>query len=206
MSDLQYFKNIPIENLREQVIDQLKTNYAHNNIAIEEFERRLDLAATCSDRFELLKIVDDLPAIQGSSQDSNVKQDGQFSLNLGHVRNEENLVAIFSGSERKGPWRPARHSKVLAIFGGADIDYTQAYLPPGEFEIEMMCLFGGVDIIVPEGLNVELNAVPIFGGVDNHTSGEYIPGAPTLRIRAMVMFGGVDVKPKKRRKWGIFTS
>ena len=42
--------------------------------------------------------------------------------------------------------------------------------------------------------------LPLFGGIDNNTSGELIPGAPTLHVRAFVMFGGIDIKYKKRRR------
>lgn len=202
MSDLQYFQNIPIERLREQVIDQLKGNYAHNNIVIEEFERRLEIATASEDRYELLKVVQDLPAVQPSGEYPDQEwsqQPGNVTLNLGRVREEDSMVAVFSGVDRKGLWRPARSSKLLALFGGMDIDYSRAYMPPGETYVDAMCVFGGVDIIVPEGMNVEVHGVPLFGGIENKTTGEYIPGAPTLHIRAFVLFGGMEIKPKKKR-------
>ncbi len=203
MSDLQHFQNIPIERLREQVIDQLKGNYAHNNIVIEEFERRLEVAAASEDRLELLKVVQDLPAVQssrGAAEQEWGRQDGNVTLNLGRVREEDSLVAIFSGVDRKGLWRPARSSKLLALFGGMDIDFSRAYMPPGESYVDAMCVFGGVDMIVPEGLNVEVHGVPLFGGIENKTTGEYIPGAPTLHIRAFVLFGGLEIKHRKKRR------
>lgn len=202
MSELQYFQNIPIERLREQVVDQLKGNYAHNNIVIEEFERRLEIATASEDRYELLKVVQDLPAVQSSGGDPDLewsRQAGNITLNLGRVREEDSMVAIFSGVDRKGLWRPARSSKLLALFGGMDIDYSRAYMPPGETYVDAMCVFGGVDMIVPEGLNVEVHGVPLFGGIENKTTGEYIPGAPTLHIRAFVLFGGLEIKHKKKR-------
>ncbi|MGC9311552.1 MAG: DUF1707 SHOCT-like domain-containing protein [Sediminispirochaetaceae bacterium] len=202
MSDLQYFQNIPIERLREQVIEQLKGNYSHNNIVIEEFERRLEIATASEDRYELLKVVQDLPAVQSSGgapdQEWN-QQTGNVTLNLGRVREEDSMVAIFSGVDRKGLWRPARSTKLLALFGGMDIDYSRAYMPPGETYVDAMCVFGGVDMIVPEGLNVEVHGVPLFGGIENKTTGEYIPGAPTLHLRAFVLFGGLEIKHKKKR-------
>lgn len=202
MSELEYFKNIPVERLREQVIEQLKANYAQNNIMMEEFERRLEVATATEDRFELMKVVHDLPVLPVDSSDRNPYENGSGTnadINLGAVKNEETMVSIFSGVTRKGSWRPARYSKMLAFFGGADLDYSRAHLPPGEFFLEIMCVFGGVDIVVPDGVNVEVSGIPIFGGLDNKTSGEVIPGAPTLKIRAMVFFGGVDIKPMRRR-------
>jgi len=202
VSELQYFKNIPVERLRNQVIDQLKANYAHDNIMMEDFERRLEIATATEDRFELMKVVQDLPVLRVDSSEHTHGEDegyGSASLNLGQVRNEESMLSVFSGVTRKGSWRPARYSKMLAVFGGADLDYRDAHLPPGVFNLEIMCFFGGVDIIVPEGINVEVNGLPIFGGLENKTSGEVFPGAPTLKIRAVIMFGGVEVKPAKKR-------
>jgi len=204
VSDLQYFQNIPVERLREQVIEQLKGNYAHDNLLIEEFERRLEIATASEDRYELLKVVEDLPAVKpvdGAADRSWRSQERGVLLNSGKIRVEEHMVAIFSGVDRKGEWRPARNSKLLALFGGMDLDFRNAYLPPGDTFIDAMCLFGGVDMIVPEGINVEVNGFPLFGGINNSTSGEFLPGAPTLHVRAFVMFGGIEVKTKKKR-WG----
>jgi len=202
VSDLEYFKSIPIERLREQVIEQLKGNYAQNNIAIEEFERRLELATASEDRFELLKVVQDLPAVQaaGGEPESDWRgQKGSVALNLGRVKSSDTMVAVFSGVDRKGSWRPARNSKLLALFGGMDIDLSNAYMPPGDTYMDAMCLFGGVDIIVPEGLNVEVDGIPLFGGIENQVSDDLLPGAPTLHVRAFVMFGGIEIKHRKKR-------
>ncbi len=204
MSELQYFQSIPVERLRDQVIEQLKVNYAHNNIVMEEFERRLELATATEDRSELLKVVNDLPVINGEDavRDSGgANSPNRVSINTGQIRSDESMLSVFSATTRKGVWRPSRYTKLLAVFGGADLDYTRAYLPPGEFNVEIMCMFGGVELLVPDGMNVEINGLPIFGGLENKTSGEYIPGAPTLKVRAVALFGGVEVKhPGKRRR------
>ncbi len=200
MGDIQYFQQIPIDRLREQVIEQLKLHYAHDNLSVEEFEQRIDRASAAEEKLALLEVIKDLPSISdgsGSAADSS----GRYAaVNMGEVRKQQDVVAIFSGSDRKGVWYPARTIKILAAFGGVDLDFSEAFLPPGDTYIDAMCLFGGVDIVVPEGVNLEISGVPIFGGIDNKYGDRQIPGAPTIHISAFAMFGGIDIKPVKKRR------
>lgn len=200
MGDLKYFQEIPTERLREQIVEQLKLHYAHDNLSVEEFEQRLERASAVEEKLALLEIVNDLPSISESSDTAAMNGERYAALNMGEVRQQQDLVAIFSGNERKGVWYPARNIKILATFGGIDLDFTQAMLPPGDTYIDAMCVFGGVDIIVPEGVNVELSGVPIFGGIDNKYGDRRLPGAPTLHISGFALFGGIDVKPAKKRR------
>ena len=112
-------------------------------------------------------------------------------------------MGVLSGLKRKGKWKPARSSKLMVFMGGVDLDFSEVQLPPGETEIEFFCVMGGIDIFVPPGINIELNGMPIMGGIDNKTHNDYNPSFPSLRIHGFVFMGGVDVKPskiKKRRK------
>jgi hypothetical protein len=199
MSDLQDYRNIPLTKLRNHVIDQLKLNYAHDNLEVEDFENRLTSANELEDKFDLLALLRDLPAIREG--DEHLAEDERgVRINREKVRSGDLVVALLGGSDRKGEWYPAKDTKVLAVMGGVDLDLSEAYLPPEGLTIEILTMMGGVDIIVPEGVNVEVTGIPILGGIDNKTSGRRLPGAPTLRVRALAMMGGVDVKTKKRKK------
>jgi hypothetical protein len=65
-------------------------------------------------------------------------------------------------------------------------------------------MFGGLDIKVPAGIEVRDQVMGIFGGSDVTDLGDHQPGAPTLVIKGLALFGGVSVKgpkvPKKRRR------
>ena len=62
--------------------------------------------------------------------------------------------------------------------------------------------FGGLDIKVPEGIEVQDQTAGIFGGTDVRDVGEPAPGAPKVVIKGVALFGGVSVGqgPKKRRQ------
>lgn len=200
MGDIQYFQEIPIERLREQVIEQLKLHYAHDNLSVEEFEQRIERASAAEEKLALLEEIKDLPSVSDDSRSAAESNGNYATINMGAVRKQQDLVAIFSGTERTGVWYPARNLKVLAVFGGIDLDFSKAFLPPGDSYIDAMCVFGGVDIVLPEGVNIEISGIPIFGGIDNKYGDRQIPGAPTLHINAFALFGGIDIKPAKNRR------
>ena len=95
-----------------------------------------------------------------------------------------------------------KYTNIITFMGGVDLDFTEAMMSPGLTEINVFCMMGGIDIYVPKGLNVEVTGFPIMGGFDNHTGGETYKGGPVLKIRALVIMGGIDIKEKKKKKKG----
>lgn len=103
-------------------------------------------------------------------------------------------VVVFGGREIRSGARPFRGGSVMAIFGGVELDLTGAQLAQ-DAVLDVIGVFGGADVVVPPGWRVRMNGPAIFGGYGNETEGLPVPdGAPTLDIRALVLFGGVDVK------------
>ncbi len=203
MSDIEEFDHGPTKKAREEVIEKLKEQYSLDNLDFEVFEKRLEIATNTSSRKELYSLISDLPT-GGQTRSESRETQGTVVINRGPVKEEDTFFALLSGTERKGPWKPARQTKVFSVLGGVDLDYSQAEFPPGVSEIEVFALLGGVDIKVPEGVNVETAGVPaILGGVDNRAVNSWGSDAPTLRIRGFVVLGGIDIKVKKRKgNWG----
>ena len=54
--------------------------------------------------------------------------------------------------------------------------------------------FGGIDILVPDNINVKINSNSIFGGVSEKNHRPTVQGTPTVYINATCMFGGVEIK------------
>lgn len=201
MSDLPARR--PTKAMRDQVIEKLTLNYAHSNLDDEEFEVRLSRATDSESESELLALVADLPDVGEERKPAPAARSSEFEvvLNSGAVRDDGALIAILGGSSRKGVWQPPRHLRVVAMLGGVDLDFTEAEMPPGTTEITVFAVMGGVDIIVPPGLNVDVSGVPFMGGFDDKSAGMVDPQAPTLKIRGVAVMGGVDVKmPRKYRR------
>jgi Cell wall-active antibiotics response 4TMS YvqF len=122
---------------------------------------------------------------------------------LGHARanDEDTLIAtgIFGGPEVASTSQNFRGGSLTAVFGGVTLDLRGARPAPEGAAITATCAFGGIDILVPRGWQIAMRTTPIFGGVSDKTDHSEPPaeGAPVLRIDALCVFGGLDVKHKK---------
>lgn len=192
-----------LERLREQVIEQLSTGYSQDFLSETEFEERLENATSAGSHAELRKLIVDLPlagspnapAVQGEPASRDVVR-----MNRGAVSEESTVIAIFSGTDRKGVWTPPKTLNAIAFFGGSDIDLREAEFPPGGLKITAVAVFGGIDVIVPEGVNVEVSGAGIFGAFEGSSRNDSShPGAPTVKIEGVAIFGGVEVKVKGRK-------
>lgn len=105
--------------------------------------------------------------------------------------------SIFGGGERQFTTHEFQGGEVLAIFGGWGIDLTRADIKQNEAVIEANCIFGGVEIRVPEAWNVTVRGVGVFGGYGDktrHPRGDEMNQAKQLVIRGTAVFGGVEIK------------
>lgn len=109
----------------------------------------------------------------------------------------ERLIALLSGVERKGSWEPPARLSVLAIWGGAKLDFCEADLLEGETVVDILAVMGGVEIWVPKDIDVEVNGTAIMGGFTHLAQEAPDPDAPLLRINGFAVMGGVEVKVRK---------
>ncbi len=189
MSSSLEWRDQPVKYLRDKVVDQLKYNLSQDHLEMSEFEQLVKIAVSTKSKSELLSLVNDLP------QKSEVRKISPQKELVSDI-DKGTMISVFSESVRKGKWEPPKQLKVITVFGGAKIDFREAHLGPEIKYISIGCCFGGVDIIVPPGVNVVSNAMSVFGGIDNRSSGEIGPDSPTIIIDGLVVFGGVTIKVK----------
>lgn len=84
-------------------------------------------------------------------------------------------------------------AELNAIFGGVDCDLRYAVINQ-DCVINATAVFGGIDIYVPNNINIKVNSTCIFGGIANKNNRNQIEGAPTLYINATCIFAGIDIK------------
>lgn len=203
MKDLDYFDSIPLESLREQVIDRLTGYYAEARLGMEEFEERVERANQAQNQAALALLLSDLPQAaptgypQARPRTAPAGQNG-YQLNTGAVRAKDSLVCIFSGQDRKGVWKPPRKLESLSLFSGTSIDLSKAQLPPEGMTITSLAVFSGVDIIVPRGVRVAVKGMAIFGGYGSKADEVDDETAPLITIDCLAVFGAVEVRHPKR--------
>jgi predicted membrane protein len=106
-------------------------------------------------------------------------------------------VSIFSGSEKTITSKNFRGGKITSIFGGSEINLTQAQLSPATNNLEITAIFGGSTLIVPPDWQIKVNVTAIFGGIsDKRYKRQDIPTDETkiLYIDGLVLFGGGEIK------------
>lgn len=107
-----------------------------------------------------------------------------------------NAIAVFGGCERRVTGKNFQGGKATAVFGGIELDFRDADMEE-EAILEINCVFGGVEVRVPETWNVHSKNIPVFGGYEDTTRQPSIPPdakPKTLTITGMVIFGGVEIK------------
>jgi len=114
------------------------------------------------------------------------------SLGEGYIH-EDN---IFSGGKQSIVHQEFRGGQINCIFGGSEVDLTQAILAEGINELEINTVFGGVTLIVPADWRVQLKMTSIMGGfADKRAYVKENPDATrTLIIKGSTIFGGGEIK------------
>jgi len=186
---------------RDQVATLLSAAYAEGRLSREEHDERIDQLMAAKTFDDLLPITQDLVIVGPPAPVATPQSSSRFAIDTtGQNAESDKMIAIFGGVTRKGRWRVRKNTHALALFGGMDLDLRDAIFEAPVVEISGFWCFGGLDIKVPEGIEIQDQTAGIFGGTDVRDIGDPAPGAPTLVIKGVSLFGGVSIKgPKKRR-------
>ncbi len=187
---------------RERVAELLRDAYAEGRLDGEEHAERIGAAYGAKTLGELEPLTRDLPAHRSLAFEKPPLDAGApVRAPLPPARQEApTMLAVFGGASRKGRWRIGSHLRAVAIFGGIEIDLTDAVFESPEVVIEVIAVFGGVEIRVPENVSLHGSGVGIFGGFDVREQTAADPYAPVVRVKGAAVFGGCEARPRKGKK------
>ena len=104
------------------------------------------------------------------------------------------VTSVFGGSKRIVLSKNFRGGEVVSVFGGADINLTQADFT-NPIKIEIVAIFGGCTLIVPSNWEIRSETVVIMGAIDDkRKSVETSNPEKILILDGTVMFGGIEIK------------
>ena len=108
-------------------------------------------------------------------------------------------VNVFGGSKRNVVSQNFTGGKITSIFGGTELDFTNAKLAEGSNVLDMVCIFGGASFVIPADWTVRTEVVSILGGfVDKrHNIPTTINRDRELVIKGVAIFGGGELKSFK---------
>ncbi|MEU8221846.1 DUF1707 domain-containing protein [Kribbella sp. NPDC048915] len=190
---------------RDQVVDVLREALMSGRLTQEEHAERLEQTLAAKTLGELEPITRDLivppqgapavPSVQSAASSSPVPIEEPADPS----RSQDTMVAIFGGGERTGRWRVKRRTNAFAVFGGHDIDMTDAVFEGREVTVYAFAVFGGIDITVPDAVTVRSEGIGIFGGFGARGGSDPDPNAPTVVVRGLALFGGVGGQTSSKR-------
>jgi DUF1707 SHOCT-like domain/Cell wall-active antibiotics response LiaF, C-terminal len=163
---------------RDQAVDRLREAAAEGRLTFEELADRIELAANAVTRAELVPLTADLPT----------------ALTLQPA--EPIRVRMSGDIKRSGAWVVPPESSFRSYFGHVKLDLREATITAQEIRIDAFTPFGNIDLLVPEGVHVDVRAAAKLGKLKQETSAAS-PGAPRIVLTGGTWFGNVKIRHKR---------
>jgi hypothetical protein len=175
---------------REQTIAGLRDHCVAGRLTLDELSGRVAMVYEARTQADLDLVTQDLPALGPLA--------ARPTLARSALRQATRwTVACLSSETRKGRWRLDEQTSALAIMGSCVLDLRQVALDAPDATITAISVLGSIEIIVPEGVEVDLTGFSFMGSKDCRTKDAAIhPGAPLLRVQAYTFMGSVMVRSK----------
>lgn len=104
-------------------------------------------------------------------------------------------MMIFGAAQVRNDSQQFSGGKVTTIMGDYEIDLRGAMLEQNGANMLLIACFGTVGLHIPQQMVLELNVIPVLGGIENTT--EQIvtkaDGVPALRIKCIAIFGVIEI-------------
>lgn len=91
-----------------------------------------------------------------------------------------------------GSWR--------TYFGDVTLDLREAHVAGREISIQADTMFGDIELLVPEGLLVEVRSHTVFGDVKQESGHSATAGSVRVVLTGRTIFGDVRVHPQRTRE------
>jgi hypothetical protein len=165
---------------REQAVVALREHLLAGRLTLEEFSERVEAALRARFGGDLAQVQDDLPEVFAETAGSRRKPARFTAALLGHVARRGRLML-------RG-WTFA-----ASAFGDLDLDLREATIDQRRTAVTVLAAFGNVDVYVPEGVNVDVGGITVFGHRRDWGRDAGRPDAPTVHVRVLGFAGTIDV-------------
>ncbi|WP_330298348.1 DUF1707 SHOCT-like domain-containing protein [Streptomyces sp. NBC_00503] len=186
---------------RDRIAQILADALAEGRLTSEEHSDRLDSLYELKTVGELDVLVRDLPAPGAAAgQQPPYAAAGYAGPQQLTELPAETLVAVFSSSSRKGRWRPGANTRAVSVLGDITIDLTEAVFQQQVTEINVTCVLGNVEILVPENVTLRGYGSGVLGNLEVHgegRGGEADPQAPVVIVRGFALLGNIEARHKR---------
>ena len=165
---------------REQAIVALREHLLAGRLTLEEFSERVEAALRARVGTELARLKEDLPDVFVAAPGSRRKP-ARFT------------AALFGHVVRRGRLRLRRRAIAASSFADLDLDLRNVTVDHWQTTVTVLAAFGNVDVYVPEGVNVDVGGISLFGHRRDWGLEADRPDAPTIHVRVLGFVGLIDV-------------
>lgn len=178
---------------RDRVVALLRLHCTEGRITLDEFSDRVGAVYEARTADALDDVVRDLPVPWSAGPASEPAPARPRKA-------VKWMVAVFGDSTRRGRFTLDDESAAVAAFGDCTLDLSEALIEGPNPLVTAVAVFGDVTVIVPDGIEVDLEGVAIFGD-KRCTTGDTppVPGSPVVLVRAFALFGDVRVRPPRAK-------
>ncbi len=165
---------------REQAVISLRDHFTAGRLTREQFAARLDVAFQAEIAEDLARAQENLPQV-GTQTESQHGRAVRFTL------------AVVAHVVRRGRLRLRRRSLVVSVLSDIDLDLRQATIEGPRAAVFVLTVLGNVDVYLPQGVNVEISGLTLFGHRRDWGRDIAPPDAPTVHVWALGCLGAMDV-------------
>jgi hypothetical protein len=168
---------------RGETVNRLRDAAVEGRLTFEELADRVGAAWAATTLDELARLTGDLLA---------------HSTSAGAVKHASaRRSTVFGDVRRTGPWKVPESSTWRSVFGNVVLDLRQAQLTTPIVTIDAGTVFGDIDVLVPEGVAVELSSRTVLGDVREDAADVGHAGAPRVILTGGAVFGDVRVRARR---------
>ncbi|HEY2522645.1 MAG TPA: DUF1707 domain-containing protein [Streptosporangiaceae bacterium] len=165
---------------REQAIVLLREHLLAGRLTLEEFTTRVEAALGARVGTDLARVQAGLPRLAAGAPGS-----GRRSARL--------TAGLFGHTARRGRLRLRGWTTAVTAFADVDLDLREATIDQPRTTLSVLAFCGNLDVYVPEGVNVDVSGLAVFGHRRDWGNEVTAPDAPTITVRVAGLCGTVDV-------------
>jgi hypothetical protein len=165
---------------REQAVVLLREHLLAGRLTLEEFTARVEAALGARVGADLARVQADLPRLAAQAPGSR-RRAVRFT------------TGVFGHVARRGRLRLRNWTVAVTAFADVDFDLRDATIDRPETTMSVLAFCGNIDVYVPEGVNVDVSGLALFGHRRDWGSEVTAPDAPTITVRVAGVFGTVDI-------------
>jgi hypothetical protein len=166
---------------RDRAVGSLRDHLLAGRLTLEEFSERVEVAYSARVGHELARAQRGLPE-PGSARALSARR-----------KPTRVTAALFSHLIRRGRLRLRRWTIAAGAFSDLDLDLREAELDTPESSVTVLVACGNADVYVPEGVNVTVGGLGVFGHRRDWGRDAARADAPIIRVHAFSVCGTVDV-------------